>query len=118
MLKLTILVLALTSGAALAEERDCLFGQHKTPEGTFAINLPITIAAEAGQATIAVRPTAKTYAATVTRGANGSAEFAFVSEVAPERITVSPQGEALWQVSFTDGRAPMFFLGKCAPARG
>jgi|GEM_PF-6993527 hypothetical protein len=114
----SVLALAVSASPAFAEQRNCLFERHTSPEGTFAINLPITVHTRKSRATVAVHPTRRDYAAKVSLRANGSAEYAFNTEVSREVITVSLQGEALWQVTFTDGRTFMHFVGKCAPARG
>ena len=118
MLKISITLLLLSTAASAADQRKCMFERQTSPEGTFAVSLPIALSTQGSRAIVAVQTTGRKYSAREMRGTNGAAEYAFSTEVSREIITIGPQGEAFWQINFTDGRTQMHYAGKCAAQTG
>ncbi len=98
------------------EQRNCQFDRVLTTAGEMQASNWTVILAQTGPNARVVVDGSGDYQGTVKNSGNGAAEFKFSTDVSDEIITVSPDGEAAWQINFRDKKT-MAYFGICNAAK-
>jgi len=119
------IALALTLGGAVsaqaAEQRDCTFELAIFPTGgTQYIRQPVVMAANGAAARVRVVDSGEWPAARETFP-NGANDLTFDTGVSTEAITIGPNGEAMWLITYKntsdDDNRVIGYAGECTPWR-